>query len=169
MGKIVGCVLLLVGIAGGLYQWIVLQRECQMRIEAFCIFLHKTIFCMETEKIKIVDYFAKYRSTDEVMTESFQEISKRLYENTYPNGEMVWEEVIKERKWNLDEETYSIVLKCGKGFFGRSRAENICFLKKQLEELECQQKQNNERDTKERKVWVPVSMLSGILLIIILI
>ena len=51
MGKIVGIVLLLFGIAGGLYQWLELQKERQMRIEEFCLFLHKSMFRMQTEKI----------------------------------------------------------------------------------------------------------------------
>jgi len=167
MGKIVGIVLLLGGIAGGLYQWMELQKERQERIDAFCIFLHKSIFMMESEKIKVIDYFAKYDSQDSGIVELLHEISKRLRENIYPNGQFVWENVLKEMDWNLDKETYLIIVKAGNGFFGRNREENISFLKQQLKELEKQQLKNKENDAKERKVWVPVGMLGGIMLVIL--
>ena len=168
MGKIGGIVLVLGGIAGSLYQWIEMQRERQMRVEEFCLFLHKTIFQMETEKVKIIEHFAKYDTADAIMKESFQEISKRLRDNIYPNGVLVWEEVLKRKNWHLDKEMYFIILKSGTGFFGKSREENICFLKKQLEKLENQQIKTKEKDANERKVWIPVGMLSGIMLVILL-
>lgn len=168
MGKIIGIVLLLGGISGSLYQWMQMQKERQKRVEEFGLFLHKSIFAMETERIKVIAYFAKYKGEDSKLTDALQEISRRLRENIYPNGQMVWEEVLKEAKesWNLDKETFDIVLKSGIGFFGFSREENICFLKKQMEELEKRKKINKESDAKERKVWVPVSLLGGIMFVI---
>ena len=167
MGKIVGIVLVLGGIAGGLYQWIELQKERQKRVEEFCLFLHKSIFMMESEKIKVIDYFAKSVTRDSRITDALQEISKRLSENIYPNPQSVWEEVLKEKDWNLDEEMFSIILKSGNGFFGRNREENSSFLKKQLEELEKQKIKGKEKDAKERKLWIPVGMLSGVMLVIL--
>ena len=169
MGKIVGIVLLLGGIAGSLYQWMEMQGERRKRIGEFEVFLHKSIFAMESEKIKIIDYFAGYKSQDSKITDALQEISRRLSENIYPNGQMVWEEVLKEaeQEWNLDKETFGVILKSGIGFFGFSREENICFLKKQMEELEKEKKKNKENDAKERKIWVPVSLLGGIMFVII--
>ena len=167
MGKIVGIALVLGGIGSGLYQWIEQQKEREKRVEEFCLFLHKSIFMMESEKKKVIDYFAKVMTRDSRITESLQEISKRLSKNIYPNPQWVWEEVLKEKEWNLDQETFSIILKSGRGFFGRNREENISFLKKQLEELEKQQMKNKEKDAKERRVWVPVGMLSGVMLVIL--
>ena len=169
MGKIIGMVLVLGGIAGGLFQWMEIQKEKQHRIEEFCVFLHKSIFRMESERIKVIDYFANYVSRDQRITEALQEISKRLSQNIYPDGQSVWEEVLNEMDWNLDldKETYAVILKSGNGFFGRNREENISFLKKQLEELERQQVKSKEKDAKERKVWVPVGMLSGVMLVLL--
>ena len=167
MGKIVGIVLLFLGIGSGLYQWIELQRERQMRIEEFCLFLYKSMFLMQSEKIKVIEHFDRYTSRDAKINESLQEISIKLRENLYPDGQVVWEEVIKEKVWDLDQETMLLILKSGNGFFGRNREENICFLKRQLEELEKQKIKSKERDAKERKVWVPVGMLSGVMVVIL--
>ena len=69
----------------------------------------------------------------------------------------------------MDEETFEIVLELGRGFFGRKRSENISFLQRGLMQLEERQKRKREKDAKERKVWIPVSMLGGIMLLIILV
>ena len=169
MGQIIGTIMILGGIAGVLQQWIQLQRERQKRLEEFEKFLHKSIFAMETENVKIIDYFAKYSSKDSQITQVLHEIAKRLSQNIYPKGQLVWEEVFREEEqnWKLDRETFELLIKMGNGFFGRSREENLSFLRKQLEELEKQKKTIKEKDEKERKVWIPVSMLSGIMLTIL--
>lgn len=169
MGQIVGIILVLGGIAGGLYQWMEVQKQRQKRVEEFMLFLHKAMFAMESEKIKVIEFFSKYKSEDLQITKTLQEIAYRLSQNIYPKGQFVWEEVLKEEKmnWNLDEETFGLVLSTGTGFFGRTREENISFLQKRLRELEKEQIRIKEKDAKDRKVWVPVGMLSGIMLTIL--
>ena len=167
MGKVVGIVLVLGGIAGGLYQWIVTQNEEQKRIEEFCFFLHKTIFGMKSEKLRMIEHFEKYHNRDPGWQLVFQEISKRLKGNIYPNGVTVWESVLNETDWGLNDEIFEVMLKCGNGFFGKTKEENISFLKKQLEELEKLQKREREKNAKERNVWVPVGMLSGLMFVIL--
>lgn len=176
MGKIVGIVMLLGGVIGFLYSWICGQKERQKRMEEFIIFLQKSIFAMESEKIKVIDYFSNYVSrksqiigdNDKVLENILHEIAKRLSMNTYPKGQDAWEEVLREEEANLDfdKETFGVILQVGNGFFGRSCEENICFLQKSLNELEKQQEKLKERDAKERKVWVPVGMLGGVMLMI---
>lgn len=170
MGKVVGFILVLAGLSGSLYQWMEVQKERQKRTEEFNLFLHKVIFAMEKENMKIIDYFGNYQSKNLEITETLQEISTQLSKHIYPDGQMVWEMVLKERekKWDLDKEMFEIILKTGMGFFGRSKEENICFLKKRLDELEEQQRKRKEKDAKERKVWIPVTMLSGVMLTILL-
>lgn len=141
------------------------------------LFFQKSIGVMETERIRVMDYFEKYASQNingenletQLLQTSLREIARRLATNTYPNGQMVWEEVFTEEKQNLafDQETFSIILQAGNGFFGRSREENIRFLKKSVRELEIQQKKLKEKDAKERKLWVPVGMLGAVMLAIL--
>lgn len=169
MGKVIGIVLIFGGIIGVLYQWMEQQKVKEKCVEEFCIFLHKSIYMMQSEKIKVIDYFAKYSTHDSRIADALQEISKRLNKNIYPNPQSVWEEVLKDQKWNLDEDIFSIIIKSGNGFFGKNRAENISFLKRQLAYLEAQQMKQKEKNAKERKVWVPVGILSGWMMVILLI
>lgn len=171
MEKIVGMFLVMSGIAGCIYSWISSQKTKHRRMEELIIFLQKSVFAMEEEKVRIIDYFGSYRSKDSVLEETLQEIAHRLRQNCYPDGQLVWEDVIWEKKeeWNYDEETFGMILAVGNGFFGKKRTENVCFLRKSLKQLELQRDKNKERDTQERKVWIPVGMLGGIMLMIILV
>ena len=142
-------------------------KERERKLEEFILFFQKSIGVMESEKIRVIDYFEKYASQE--LQTSLVEIARRLASNTYPNGQIVWEEVFMEEKQNLsfDQETFSIILQAGNCFFGRSREENIRFLQKTVKELETQKKKLMEKDAKERKVWVPVGMLGAVMLTIL--
>lgn len=171
MGKVIGILLLFGGIVGFLYDWINTQKACQNRVEAFLVFLHKAMFAMDTENIKLIPYFEQYKCEDGVLNETLQEIAYRLKQNIYPKGQSVWEEVYKEKKqnWDLDEETFGFIIHAGNGFFGKNVSENICFLQKSIKEIELQQKKNKEKSARERKVWIPVGMLSGLMIVILFI
>ena len=134
---------------------------------------------MQTEKIQIIHYIPRYisqytssQSKEEVaLAQVLEEIINRLSTNTYPNGQMVWEEVFKEEEQNLhlDREVFRIMVQAGNGLFGRSREENISFLEKSITELQQQQARLREKNLKERKVWIPVGMLGMLMLVILFI
>lgn len=169
MGKVIGILLLFIGIAGYLYDWMSAQKMRERKVEEFLVFLHKVMFAMDTENIKIIPYFLQYKSEADVLNDSLQEIAYRLQQNIYPKGQSVWEEVFmeKEQNWALDEETFGFMIHAGNGFFGKNRSENICFLQKSIKEIELQEKKNKEKNAQERKVWIPVGMLSGIMIAIL--
>lgn len=171
MGKGVGLAGLFLGIIIFLYDWVMGQKIRRSRLEELIVFLQKSIFSMEEEKIRMIDHFEGYQSRDEVLVETLGEIASRLKKHIYPNGQMVWEEVFREKKeqWNYEEETFYIILAMGNGFFGNKRSENLCFLKKSLKQLEMQRDRQKDKDAQERKVWIPVGMLGGIMLMIVLI
>ena len=171
MLKFVGVVCVLGGTVGVLHSWIQEQKEQQKRMENFIFFLQKSRYVMSTEKIKIVDYLDRYvEQKDILLAQILDEIRKRLLTNTYPNGQMVWEEVFREEeeKLHFDKEVFLVIVQAGNGFFGRSREENISFLQKSIEELEQEQERLKEKSIQERKVWIPVGMLGSVMLVILL-
>ena len=179
MWKGLGIVLLLSGTAGVLYSWIDAQRESQKRLENIIFFLHKSVYAMQTEKIRVVDLFERYIEHDKwkrekkdiILAQILNEIRQRLLSNTYANGQMVWEEVFKEKeeKLHFDNEVFPIIVQAGNGFFGRTREENIRFLEKSINELEVQQKKLKVKSEQERKVWIPVGMLGSVMLVLLFI
>ncbi len=171
MGKEIGMLGLFGGIVFFLYNWVKEQKVFHSRLEEMIVFLQKSIFAMEEEKVYIINYFEGYRGRDEFLMKTLQEIAHRLRKNIYPNGQTVWEEVFLENRssWKCNEEIFGEILSIGNGFFGKKRNENLCFLRKSLNRLENLRDRQKEKDAQERKVWIPVGMLSGIMLMIILI
>lgn len=171
MGKVIGSICLFIGIVGFLYSWVIEQRKHGQRMEELLLFLQRSIFTMEGEKLRIIDYLESYDSRDALLNDTLREIACRLRQHTYPDGRLVWEAVFLEKKlsFGMDEECFGIVLAMGNGFFGRRREENVCLLRRSLRQLEGQWERKREKDAKERKLWIPVGMLGGIMLMIILI
>lgn len=171
MGKLIGITFIMSGVAGYLCQWKNQQRKRRERVSDFIFFLHKSRFRIETENIKVIQLLENYQIKENILEETLAEIAARLQLNIYPQGQSIWEEVFreKEQNWDVDKETFELMIHAGNGFFGRNRGENICFLQKSIRELEEQEKKNRERDAKERKVWIPVGMLSGMMFVILLV
>lgn len=175
MWKVIGIILLLAGTAGVLQTWITAQRYSQTQLETFKVFLQKSLYVMQAEKIKVVDYFERYivqlEQKDDALIHILEEIVNRLSLNTYPSGLMIWEDVFKENEktWNFDAEMFQIIVQAGNGFFGRTKEENIKFLEKYIKELEKQQERIKQKNEQERKVWIPVGMLGTLMLVILFI
>lgn len=171
MGKGLGAIFLLWGIGGYLYQWILRQRDRERRREEFVLFLQKSYFSIETEKVKILDYFSCYESECAILMETLKEIARRLEQNIYPEGYLVWKAVFLERKkeWDMKKETFEVMLSAGAGFFGRNRRENLCFLQKNIDKLMDLKEKEKCKEEQERKVWIPVGMLGGIMVILLFI
>lgn len=169
MGNAIGMILLFGGIAGSVYSWLESGRNREKRLDEALLFLQKCSFAMDNERVKIITYFKEYRSKDKVLNDSLQEVANRLSMCMYPSGIQVWRDVLFEKKedWDFSEESFFILQKAGEGFFGAKREENISFLKKSICELEMQRTKEKEKNIQERKVWVPVSVLGGIMLMII--
>ena len=177
MWKLLGIVLLLAGVAGILCTCFSEGKEKQRRVENVILFLQKSRYTMQNEKVKVINYFRRYieqdillQSDSSVLLErALAEIIEKLSSNVYPHGQMVWEEVFRkeEQNWNLDCETFEIIVQAGNGFFGRSRMENINLLEKSIRELEAQQAKMKQKYVQERKVWVPVGMLGTMMIIIL--
>jgi len=171
MGKLLGIIFVMGGVSGYLYCWQSEQRKREERIVAFILFLQRARYAMETENIKVGQLLEQVQVKEEVLRETLSEIAIRLRLNIYPNGPSVWEEVFKEKEqnWNVDEETFGLMIYAGNGFFGKNKGENICFLQKSIRELEERQRYNQIKATEEKKVWVPVGVLGGLMLVILLI
>jgi len=171
VGKLLGIICIMGGIAGYLHQWQCEQKKQRERVEEFLLFLRKTVFVMETENIKVAKLLENYQTQEVVLKHTLSQIAKRLSLNIYAKGESAWEEVFREEEqnWGLDKETFGLIINAGSGFFGRNRSENLSFLQKSIRELEEKEKKNREQDAKKRKVWVPVGMLGGLMLVILFI
>ncbi|MBR4025940.1 MAG: hypothetical protein IKJ01_00085, partial [Lachnospiraceae bacterium] len=150
--------------------WITRQKTRQRKLHEMEIFFRKAIYAMEEEKARWIVFFENYESRECIVMETLHEIAFRLRQNIYPKGEDAWEAVFMEKKnmWDCSESSFHLLLQSGHAFFGKSRKENSCFLQSYLRQLEECQAQEKQKFQEEKKVWIPVSMLGGCMMVIIL-
>ena len=168
MWKVLGAVCVLAGVAGILYNWTLEQKKKEQRLDAFLFFVRKAIFAIDTEKARIIPLFSSYDGEPQ-LTQILHKVAQELSLNVNPKGEKVWENIFLEEEKHLgfEPEVLQMIVQMGKGFFGRSREENITFLKKYVEEIEEQKKTISIRDKQARKIWVPLGMLGALMIIIL--
>jgi hypothetical protein len=90
-----------------------------------------------------------------------------LEERTYPTGELAWQEAVKRTPWHLKTEALSLLTQSGGAFFGRNLSDNLQKLSRYealMEELSRLEKQDF---AEKNRVWTPVGLLLGILLVVI--
>ena len=171
MVQFLGICLLGVGIFGSIYEWIMRQRNRKRRMDNLLDFLRTISFTMEESNIFWIPFLEEYVSEDEAIQEVLYKLLQNLKENKYPKGELAWQEAIKgcEEQWDFSKESMELLYGIGKGFFGKSRKENLEIIHMYMHLLqECKEKEQKEFAEK-KKVWIPVTLLGGIMLVIVLI
>ena len=171
MWKIIGIILFGAGLMGEVYEWIAKNKSREKRLEEMSFFLKKARYAMEEEKVRWIPFFKNYKSKDTVVTQTLHNIAQCLEEHRYPYGEDAWKAVFleKKREWNCKEACFQMLMQMGNAFFGRSRQENADFMERYSNQLEEWIKKEKEQFTEERKVWIPVSLLGGVMIVIMLV
>lgn len=171
MWKILGIFLFGMGTMGEIYEWIARTKSRQKRLDEMLLFLKKAKYAMEEEKVRWIPFFYQYESNDAIVTETLHEIASRLEEHRYPYGEDAWKAIFLEKKkeWNCKEASFQVLIQVGRAFFGRSRQENGEFMDSYIKQLEICKGEEKQKFAEEKKVWIPVSVLGGVMLVILLI
>lgn len=171
VGKLMGIICILVGCAGVLLSW----QERKRRQQAFmgeCIRLFaRWKYAISREHMRLYDFLEEYECRVPEMEEFLRLLKARLMTNTFPSGNQVWQNLLMEKRevLPLGEEAYRIFLDAGDAFFGDSSEECLRCVKvceEQMEETMAEEKRDMER---KWKVYMPVGMLGGTILIILFI
>lgn len=169
--KMVGIVILVIGIVGYIYDWISRHITRSKRLEEILIFFRKAVYAMEETHIPWIRFFEEYHGEFLEITDSIHEVAYRLKEHRYPKGEPAWQDVMTENRESLDlsKEAFELLYHSGDAFFGKSQRENLEQLNMYIKLLyECKEREDKEFAEK-KKVWIPVGTLGGVMIIIILI
>jgi hypothetical protein len=182
MLKLIGSAVIVVACAGILLSW---RRDCILRIhemEQLCDLYRSARERMQTEHITMPSFFRQYASTmaekksqasfaniagESAVTEFAGTFAGFLEDRTYPTGELAWQEAVKRTQWHLKTEALSLLTQSGGAFFGRDLSDNLQKLSRYealMEELGRLEKQDF---AEKNRVWTPVGLLLGILLVVI--
>lgn len=171
MGRIIGMMCILAGCAGYVLSW----YEKKKRQQAFmgeCIRLFaRWQYAVLKEHMRLYDFIDGYDKRSPEMEELLGQLKERLEQNCYPSGIRVWQELLREKCVILpsEGEAYHILSDAGDAFFGSSREEALRCIEacqNRMEEALAEEKRETQR---KWKVYMPVGMLGGVILIILLI
>jgi hypothetical protein len=183
MLKLIGSAVIVAACAGILQSW---RRDCILRIqemEQLCDLYRSARWRMQTEHITMPSFFRQYASAlaekksgtsfaniagDSAVTEFADTFAGFLEERTYPTGELAWQEAVKCLDWHLKREEMALLVQSGSAFFGRDLSDNL----KKLDGFEAQMKECHRRANAEfaekNRVFTPVGLMLGVLLVIVL-
>lgn len=169
MLKFLGVVFLGIGIASGLREWVLNEKQKMIRKEEMYFFLQKIIYLMKEGQCFLSIFFKEYQSRDQQFQTCIFKVGKNLEKNVYPKGELAWQEAFNDNKKNLalSQEIFEIIMNSGEGIFGKCKEENIKFLEYKMEELKACNQKEKEKFLEQKKVWLPVATLGGVMLMII--
>jgi hypothetical protein len=183
MLKLIGSAVVVAACAGILQSW---RRDCILRIhemEQLCDLYRSARQRMQTEHITMPSFFRQYASAlaekksgtsvantagNSAVTEFAGTFAGFLEERAYPTGELAWQEAVRRTGWHLRREDRQILEWSGGAFFGRNLSDNL----KKLDGYEAQMKECCQRAksdfAEKNRVFTPVSLLLGALLVIVL-
>lgn len=170
MDKLIGIVFILGGCAGMLMSWYERQRRRQRTRTAFAHLFSSWEYSLEREKMRLLEFLDQYAGQEPQVEEFLKALRDALKERRHPTGAALWREVLRanRQRLDLDDELWEILLPASNAFFGSSRRESIqcaCACRVRIEERI--EKERAELARKQR-VYLPVGMLGGVMLIILL-
>ena len=171
MGKLIGILLILGGCAGLLYQWVKVQRCRALLMEEWIRIFVAFEYALEKEHVPIQRFFLRYDGRLPEVERFFERVLQLLEKNEYPSGQMVWGMVLKEwkKKFALKEEAGHTLRAAGDAFFGENSQENLRCMQGCRQRMEKCVEKEREEFVRQRSVYMPVGMLTGLMLVILLV
>lgn len=171
MEKLVGMLCILVGCGGMMISWQEKKRRQQIFMRECIRLFARWKFALSKEHMRLYDFLEEYDGRSPEMEQLLLQLKEQLKKNCYPSGNQVWQELLREKRalLPLGDEAYRILLDAGDAFFGSSSEDCLRCIKacgERMEEALAEEKKDMEQ---KWKVYMPVGMLGGMILIILLI
>lgn len=170
MLKLFGICVIFGGILGGIASWNEDRRRkiCDMvLVEQF---VSHAVYRLETEKVYVAELLEVTGAKSDRLRGTFLDIVAKMQKNDCPYGEQIWTEGWRKHRmeWNFSEQFLFLVIECQKGLFGDNLKENIDILKHIREQMQIQIQEEKAQWREKQKVFTPVGILGGIMIVIIL-
>ena len=171
MGKLTGAALILVGCMGLVASWLRAQKGRQRVAAELIRILAVWEYSLEREKYRLIEFLEGCQSSETPVERLRTELIQALLTHSYESGAALWADVLENNRASLDlgEAMWELFSAADGVFFGTSSRESLrcaAVCRKHMEE--CLERERQEFRRKQR-VYMPVGMLGGVLLIIWLI
>lgn len=170
MLKLLGIGVIFGGIFGGIRSW---NESRKTKISDMILveqFVSHAIYRLETEKVYISELLEITGAQNDKLGRIFENIVLRMQKYDCPSGEQIWVEawMCSRKEWNFPEQFLFLVTECAKGMFGDNLRENIEVLNHIREQMKRQIREEKMQWKEKQKVFTPVGILGGIMIVIIL-
>ena len=170
MGKLAGSICILAGCLVLLLRWTESVRQRERLMREIIRFLRSWEYALETRLMRVLDFFASYPYAEGKLRTLTGTVREELLLHTYPAGQIVWQKALEESRaqMRLSEEAYRILLCAGDSFFGTNRMEAAQCVRACIRQMENTIEEERKSYREKRKVYMPVGMLTGVMIVILL-
>lgn len=171
MEKLLGILLILGGCAGMLVGWYETQKKKQALMRECIRLFSQWHYALEREHLRLYDFLEEYDARQPEVKNLLIGLKALLEKNCYPSGILAWQKVLgeKRREFPWDDEAWNVLMDAGDAFFGANSQESLRCVdacRRRMEEMLALEYQNMKR---KWKMYMPVGMLGGVILIILLV
>lgn len=171
MARIFGTVLILAGCAGFLYKWAEGEKARQRMAGEWIRLFVRWGYALEQEHVRLYDFLSFYETADASMQAFLDEVCICMRNHQNPSGQKIWQDCLQKHKRELQigQEGWEILTSAAGAFYGESSAENLrCneICRKRMEKFLAE---SRLEFFKKQRVYLPVGMLTGVVMIILLV
>ncbi len=170
MGKIVGGGCVLIGFVILLACWMERMRKNMRNMLAIVRFLQSWAYVLEMKQMRVAEFLETYPYDVQELKYVADEVRHDLLLHIYPTGQEVWQKALERQKHalGLPEGAFQVLLRAGEGFFGTNHRQTQQCIASCIRQMETVIGEEREHYLEKRKVYMPVGMLTGVMVVILL-
>ena len=170
MGKLVGGACVLIGFVILLACWMERMKRNIRNMLSIVRFLQSWAYVLEVRQMRIAEFLETYPYDVPELEHVADEVQHDLLLYIYPTGQEVWQKVLKRQKHTLGlpEDAFQVLLRAGEGFFGNNHRQTQQCITSCIRQMETVIGEEREHYLEKRKVYMPVGMLTGVMVVILL-
>lgn len=171
MGKLAGSVCILTGCMVLLVCWMERMKRSRQSMQEIVRFFRSWEYSLQIRQMRVTEFLETYPYTVPELRLVADEVRRTLLSHTYSTGQEVWEEVLEKHKsvLGVPEDAYQIFIRAADGFFGTNSRQAQQCIQACTGMLECVIKEEQKNYREKRRVYMPVGMLTGVMIVILLI
>lgn len=170
MGKLVGGACVLIGFVILLACWMGRMKRNIRNMLAIVRFLQSWAYVLEVRQMRVAEFLETYPYDVPELEHVADEVQHDLLLHLYPTGQEVWQKVLERQKHTLGlpEDAFQVLLRAGEGFFGNNHRQTQQCITSCIRQMETVIGEEREHYLEKRKVYMPVGMLTGVMVVILL-
>lgn len=170
MLKVIGIILVVAGVIGILFCWYKNTSQSLINLKAIIEMLYSAEYVCVDENVKNSDFFIGIKCTSPVIEKMCNDVGQNMLSHAWPTGMEIWRNTVISFSGGLflGKEEMSILLETGTSFFSKSQKEKKERIRMYRGQFERAYDKQIDNFKEKKKIYIPLGLMGGILVIIIL-